>query len=341
MAKTMDNISLAEAVADAKAVINGATVNAKLALEEALTPRIKSILYTKLAEDLEEETEESIEEELTNEVEFTDEDEEIVDESESSEIEENDENEMDEEISLEDILRELELEEEQVEEETEIVDEEYDEEEDEINEILASLEGTNLDEWVPGEKNSSVKSSIIDYLKFERKRNDNEEVVDEEIELELDEEEEEDVDLDDLMNEYNKEKENRMKKEYATKIAELNKNLNEAKKSLANTESKLREMNLLNAKLLYSNKLLQEHSLTKEEKDKMLSKMDRAKNVNEVKLVFEVLNENYTSNNQNIQENFRGFASRSVSSTLPASVNTNSILNESMAERFRKLANIK
>jgi hypothetical protein len=338
MAKTMDNISLAEAVADAKAVINGATVNAKLALEEALTPRIKSILYTKLAEDLEEDTEESIEEELTNEVEFTDDEDEIVDESEFEEI---DETEMDEEVSLEDILKELELEEEQVEEETETVDEEYDEEEAEINEILASLKDTNLDEWVPGEKTSSIKSSVADYLKFERKRNDNEEVVDEEIELELDEEEDEEVDLDDLMNEYNKEKEGRMKKEYATKIAELNKNLSEANKKLANSELKLREMNLLNAKLLYSNKLLQEHSLTKEEKDKMLSKMDKAKNVNEVKLVFEVLSENYTSDKQNIRENFRGFASKSVSSTVAPLSTTSNILNESMAERFRKLANIK
>ena len=324
----IDNISLAEAVADAKAVINGATVNAKLALEEALTPRIKSILYQKLAEDLEEDTEETMEEELAAEVDYDD----------SKSVEESEES-VEEEVDLESILRELELEEEAEEEVTEdSIDEEEveefsDEEIDEeaINEIIASLNDETLEEKV-----STIKTSVADYLKFEEKEEDEDKVVDEEIELELDEEE---VDLDELMADYEKAKAKQMEEKYTTKISVLNKALEEAKKKAMDMEGKLKEMNLLNAKLLYANKLLQEHSLTKEEKHKTLEKLEKAKNVSEVKLVYEMLNENYISSKQNIQESL-GFASKTISSTASAASNDNNILNESMADRFKKLANI-
>jgi hypothetical protein len=332
MAKKLEHLDLAEAVADAKTLITGATVNAKLALEEALTPQIKSILYSKLAEDLEEDTEESMEEELTSEINYTDEDEE-VDENYDEMDDMDDMDGMDEEVSLEDVLRELELDEEEpVEEETEeSIEEEYDEE-DEINEILSSLvDGDTLEEKV-----STIKSSIADYLKFERKDKDEDDVVDEEIELDLFEEEDEDLELDELVAEYNRKKEEKMKKENLARVTALSRALDEAKKKAADMEGKLKEMNLFNAKLLYANKLLKEHSLTKEDKDKVLSKLEKAKNVSEAKLVYELINENYTSNKQNIQESL-GFASRSVSSTSKPETN---ILNESVADRFKKLANI-
>ena len=299
----IDNISLAEAVADAKAVINGATVNAKLALEEALTPKIKSILYQKLAEDLEEDTEETMEEELTSEVNFYD-DEDSVDESEET---------VEEEIDLESILRELELEEENEEVTDENVDYDEDEEisEDAINEIIASLEKDALEE-----KTSTIKTSLADYLRFERnkKNEDDEQVMDEEIELELDEEEDNSVDLDELMNDYKKAKVAKMEEEYTNKVKSLNKALKEANNKAQQMETKLSEMNLLNAKLLYANRILQEHSLTKDEKSRMLETIQKAKKVNEVKLVYEVLNERYASSTKNISESL-GFASRTISST--------------------------
>ena len=333
MAKKLEHLDLAEAVADAKTLITGATVNAKLALEEALTPQIKSILYSKLAEDLEEDTEESMDEELTSEINYTDEDDKEVDENYDEMDDMEDMEDMDEEVSLEDVLRELELDtEEPVEEETEEpIEEEYDEE-DEINEILSSLvDGDTLEEKV-----STIKSSIADYLKFERKDKDEDDVVDEEIELDLFEEEDEDLELDELVAEYNRKKEEKMKKENLARVTALSRALDEAKKKAADMEGKLREMNLFNAKLLYANKLLKEHSLTKEDKDKVLSKLEKAKNISEAKLVYELINENYTSNKQNIQESL-GFASRSVSSTSKTETN---ILNESVADRFKKLANI-
>ena len=48
------NDLLKEAIADAKAVRETALANAKLALEEAFTPKLQSMLSAKLSEDLDE-----------------------------------------------------------------------------------------------------------------------------------------------------------------------------------------------------------------------------------------------------------------------------------------------
>ena len=55
---------LKEAIADAKAVRETAIANAKIALEEAFTPRLQSILSQKLQQEIEEgeEEEEKVEE---------------------------------------------------------------------------------------------------------------------------------------------------------------------------------------------------------------------------------------------------------------------------------------
>ena len=64
----MDNL-LKEAIADAKAVRETALANAKLALEEAFTPRLKSMLAKKIQDDLQAETDEveEVEEEMDDE----------------------------------------------------------------------------------------------------------------------------------------------------------------------------------------------------------------------------------------------------------------------------------
>ena len=51
----MNNL-LKEAIADAKAVRETAMANAKIALEEAFTPRLQSMLSARLAEEAEEDT---------------------------------------------------------------------------------------------------------------------------------------------------------------------------------------------------------------------------------------------------------------------------------------------
>ena len=59
---------LKEAIADAKAVRETAIANAKIALEEAFTPRLQSILSQKLQQEIEEgDEEEEVEETVTEE----------------------------------------------------------------------------------------------------------------------------------------------------------------------------------------------------------------------------------------------------------------------------------
>jgi Arc/MetJ family transcription regulator len=56
------NDLLKEAIADAKTVRNTALANAKAALEEAFTPKLKSMLSARLTEELEEEVDEDMDE---------------------------------------------------------------------------------------------------------------------------------------------------------------------------------------------------------------------------------------------------------------------------------------
>ena len=72
---------LKEAIADAKAVRQTALANAKMALEEAFTPRLQSMLSAKLAEEMSEEDEEMpAEEEMPTEGEEMDMEEEMPEE---------------------------------------------------------------------------------------------------------------------------------------------------------------------------------------------------------------------------------------------------------------------
>ena len=88
---------LKEAIADAKAVKETALANAKMALEEAFTPKLQSMLSHKIAEELEEEDEMSEEEENSNETyetyhnEEEESNEEMKSEEEDSEVSEEEE----------------------------------------------------------------------------------------------------------------------------------------------------------------------------------------------------------------------------------------------------------
>ena len=70
---------LKEAIADAKAVRETALQNAKMALEEAFTPHLKSMLSAKLAEDDLEEEDPFADEDDEDEVEIPDDEEETED----------------------------------------------------------------------------------------------------------------------------------------------------------------------------------------------------------------------------------------------------------------------
>jgi hypothetical protein len=85
--------------------------------------------------------------------------------------------------------------------------------------------------------------------------------------------------------------------------------LKEAYSTIKALKSELNEINLLNAKLLYTNKIFKAKNLNESQKVKVLSSFDKAKNVGEVKMVFETLNEGIKVSKNMIKENL-GSASK-------------------------------
>jgi len=127
----------------------------------------------------------------------------------------------------------------------------------------------------------------------------------------------------------------------------LQNELNEAYATIKSLQKTINEVNLLNAKLLFANKLFRAHNMTNEQKVKVIETLDRTKSVREVKLVYATLAENfkYTSNTastkvakKSIQE---GIASKAVKSTKPAQTEKQVIAESTdFADRFKKLAGI-
>ena len=72
--------------------------------------------------------------------------------------------------------------------------------------------------------------------------------------------------------------------------------MDEMKKEIEELRSNLHETNLLNAKLLYTNKIFRAKNLKEAQKVKVLEAFDKASNVKEVKLIFETLNEGMVAN---------------------------------------------
>ena len=128
----------------------------------------------------------------------------------------------------------------------------------------------------------------------------------------------------------------------------LKKQLSEALSTVKFMKGVLAETNLLNAKLLYTNKLFKGKSLTEDQKLKIINTFDLTKNIREVKLAYTVLAESFNSGasvvkkktNTTAQTITEGLASKPVSSTKPDSTIVEPQA-DVMTSRFQKLAGIK
>jgi len=130
------------------------------------------------------------------------------------------------------------------------------------------------------------------------------------------------------------------------KVEELNTlkaDIEEHRNVVKYLRGKLNEVNLLNAKLLFTNKLFRNFGLNNEQKLKVVETFDRATNLREVKLVFSTLAESFGNKvaskpSKPIKES-KGTASKAVASTKPK---TEKVISEGfdMKERFQKLAKI-
>jgi len=113
------------------------------------------------------------------------------------------------------------------------------------------------------------------------------------------------------------------------------KELYEAKATIQTLRKDLQEVNLLNAKYLYMNKLFKSKSLTESQKVKVINALDRATTVAEVKNAYETLKESFETKKQQIKESI-GFASK------PAGVapKANIVEADQFISRWQKLAGI-
>ena len=123
-----------------------------------------------------------------------------------------------------------------------------------------------------------------------------------------------------------------------TKNVRSNSNVNPGASAGTDTLSKkLAETNLLNAKLLFTNKLLQAESLTARQKAQIIEQLDSAETIREAKLVYESLSKALMKPRTTVTEG--RILGSSSQATRPASTQT---LNEGVeAERWAKLAGIK
>ena len=424
----MDDL-LREAIADAKAVRETALANAKIALEEAFTPRLQSMLSKKIANEMEDKDEEEMDEAMHDKEEgeheegeheegeheemrgaeegeheegeheemdaeemrdademdaeemdaeeMRDADEEEMDESEDkeenedemSEMEDKDEDEkMDEkedadeedkeemreeedaeenELDLESVLAELEKDL----DDEEKMDEEYNENEveDGMNQDEVEVDDEKLAEndvssdigkadnkVAPAANDSSKVGQGPESEGSDKKAGDelgDHETVDDLVEGE--DKEEGDLDLDEVLRALTEEE---AEEQDAEENEKLKAEIKEHRKVIHFMRSKLNEVNLLNAKLLFSNKLFRAFGLNNNQKLKVVETFDRTKNLREVKLVYATLAESFKRPSNRISESVKkGSASKPVRSTKPKAV-----LSEGaqLKARFKKLANI-
>ena len=362
----MDDL-LKEAIADAKVVRDTAVENARLALAEAFTPKIQSMLTQKIRQEVEDENQEDemkdeamddevedegeeVEEGYGDEGEHEDEGEEVKEiedevEDEGEEVEEvhdevededeevaeiEDEGEHDDEdddLDLESILRELEKEVEDEDDEVEEVS--HADEDEELEEELKSSDVGAADNKLDKDAESSSDIGKADKAKHT-------EGVEDEVE---DEEVDEDIDLEEILKALSEvEDEDEEVEENVEEIAQLKSELEEYRNAVKYMRGKLNEVNLLNAKLLFTNKLFRAFGLSEGDKYRVVETFDRAKNLREVKLVYATLAESF-GQKPKIQES-KGKSSKPVASTKPK--NESKVISEGtdLKNRFKKLANI-
>ena len=126
---------------------------------------------------------------------------------------------------------------------------------------------------------------------------------------------------------------------YDGAVKKLKEERDEALETVESLKSTISEMNLLNSKLLYCNKLFRANALTENQKVKVVDALDKAATAGEAKLVYETLQESFTFTNvekRAIKEGL-GRASKATG-TAPQKVITESV--DETVSRFQKLANI-
>ena len=328
-----------EAIAEAKSIREAAILNAKEALEESLTPHLKSMLAAKLqemeeAEDLEEMKHDDEMDETVEEAMHEDE----MDEAQATEAEDDSEESEDE-----------------AEEEAEGEEEEAGEEEE--------MEAEDEDVEVADMEVEDLKALIRDLIQQEMEPMEDEMAADMEVDADMeageeapmdmvtaDEEGEEEIDLAELLAELEALDEEEEMDEAQGNIDaheenphdQLQEDLKEAIETINTLKAELAEVNLLNAKLLYVNKVFRNNNLNEDQKVKIIASFDKAETVKEVKLVFDTVKDSLVSEAakpaKKVVREHKSFASKATGNA-PKPAEVVPMVNEQVL-RMQKLAGI-
>ena len=129
--------------------------------------------------------------------------------------------------------------------------------------------------------------------------------------------------------------------------SKLKREKGELLKGIGFVKGKLNEVNMLNAKLLYTNKVFKSYGLNNDQKMRVVESFDRAISVREVKLTYANLCESFKIVNGNKRKSSitEGVASRAIGGTKPSPktvAKQKQILSEGnvLSNRFQKLAGI-
>ena len=326
-----------EAIADAKAVREAALANAKVALEEALAPKLQSMLSAKLQEmdmdDLEAEEEELQEKSLGQDTYRTDDFQHVGARERHAALEEE---ELEEDFDLSSILAELsddedkmneaedeseevEVEDEESEDEAEMEDEEAEDEE---------MEDASITDLTMDELKDIIKDIISSEMGGDEMSADMEDMGgEEEMSMDLggeeggdevsisDEEEIDEIDLEELLAELDAmgdQDENEGMYEAKKKKEDDKDEMKEAIDTIETLRNELNEVNLLNAKLLYVNKIFKAKNLNESQKLKVIAQFDKANTAKEAKAIFESMNSAIAKSKKSTIKESLGFASKAA-----------------------------
>ena len=123
-------------------------------------------------------------------------------------------------------------------------------------------------------------------------------------------------------------------------VTEEKSELEQALETIETLKSELNEVNILNSKLLYVNKIFKSNNLSESQKVNIIAAFDKAETVKEVKLVFETVSDNIVDvKKENVSEaKVKGMASKATGTT--ASKPEGEIVLSEAALRMQKLAGI-
>ena len=328
-------------IAEAKSIREAAIANAKEALEETLTPHLKDMLAAKLQEmDAKSEEVEEVVNEVEEEVDeamHKDKKDEGMHSKKKDEAKHKDDDKMEEATTEEvdeakhdddDKMEETAIEEEEVTEEVPAVEEAEDDSEESEDEAEEADGDEDLKDLSVDQFKDMIRDIIAQEIGHSDAAADEEEIDLDELIRELEDVAEGDVKENEIEEEVTEETSNQVEaqsdgKSYnINRVADVNEEakennseLDQALETIETLKKELNEVNILNSKLLYVNKIFKSTNLSESQKVNVIAAFDKAETVKEVKLVYETVSDNVGTKKETTIKEHKGSASKATGTT--------------------------